>query len=685
MTRHVWFIPAVMLLWLGTLLSLAAEPAAQAVGSHPPLQPLPELTKRPLTAGPQLYIDAARGSDEAAGSEQAPWKSVNHALKLVKPGDTLVLRGGTYREQIYCAVSGTPDAPITIRAYPGERVFIDGGLAEFFEQPATAWEPFAGGAPGEYRSVKPYKNIRDVIGLFGDSHVALQTYWHTMDLRATNELWIDDPEKKLMVLPIYCGPGIWYDRQSGHIHVRLAHTNLKTPGLANYRGETDPRKLPLIIAPFNSVPLRVDMARYVRFQDLVIRGGGLDCVVLQMGIDVDFDNVTIFAGTYGIRAQSTGPFRMTHSAIHGMITPWSWRDENSLFTYTPRSYDPFLPPPKPANERNICRMNTHALLVTEGFYEFEVFAYPFNHDWEISYCDFTDAHDGVYLSGKGIKFHHNIVEHIQDDGIYLSSPSTYVTDDIHIYQNLLRDMFTVFGCHSRGGPVGEMFIYRNICDQRQGVPFTRPTPAIPEGKLPSGHGFLVHGGDLLGMESLHFYQNTFVTEVWSGSYAARLWTGTHTRTRRSVLNNLFVYMTRYADSAYPQEHDIQMDGNLHWCPVPDAKLPEGFLEKVRESKGSQAVKAKYPGGWEANSLVADPHFAAFALAVPAKNDYRLKPDSPAIGKGIVLPKEFVDPLRPAGDVRPDIGAFPLGADAAGYGRHAHVKLPFAGNSTSDKQ
>ena len=39
-------------------------------------------------------------------------------------------------------------------------------------------------------------------------------------------------------------------------------------------------------------------------------------------------------------------------------------------------------------------------------------------------------------------------------------------------------------------------------------------------------GFLAHGNDLLGMESLHFYQNTFITETWSGSYASRTWTTT---------------------------------------------------------------------------------------------------------------------------------------------------------------
>jgi hypothetical protein len=175
------------------LLGCVAVASAQAV-SHPPLRPLPEVSKRPMAKGPRFFVDPARGKDDAAGSETAPWRTINHALKQLRAGDTLYLRSGVYREQVYCAVAGKPDAPITIRAYPGERVILDGGLAEFFDEPAKAWAPHPQGAADEYRSVKAYKNIRDVLGLFGDSHVALQTYWHTMDLRAKNELWMDDLE-----------------------------------------------------------------------------------------------------------------------------------------------------------------------------------------------------------------------------------------------------------------------------------------------------------------------------------------------------------------------------------------------------------------------------------------------------------------------------------------------------------
>ena len=305
-------------------------------------------------------------------------------------------------------------------------------------------------------------------------------------------------------------------------HVRLAHTHVTHPEIANYTGETDPRKLPLVVAPFLSVPLLIDQAMHVRFQDLVIRGGGFNTVVLQFGVGIEFDNVTTLAATYGIRSRSTGPFRMVNSAIHGGIPPWGSRNENSLHTYTPRLYDPFVTEADvlhaesqrrgihkagepsvgslqdvwqqaPTKGRNVARLPTHALLVTEGTYEFEVFAYPRNHDWDISHCDFTDAHDGVYLSGHTIRFHNNRVDNIQDDGIYLSSPVPYFSDEIFIYQNLITRSLMAFGCHSRGGPTGDIYIFRNIADLRGGVYAGRGTPQAPDGRVTTYQIFLMHG------------------------------------------------------------------------------------------------------------------------------------------------------------------------------------------------
>ena len=71
--------------------------------------------------------------------------------------------------------------------------------------------------------------------------------------------------------PVYCGPGLWYDPASGRIHVRLSHTHLKH--MMNYEGETDPRKVPLVIAAAHAVPLRLDGAQHVRLAGLTVRGG----------------------------------------------------------------------------------------------------------------------------------------------------------------------------------------------------------------------------------------------------------------------------------------------------------------------------------------------------------------------------------------------------------------------------
>lgn len=655
---------------LGSSLLTAKAAVAATYQSHPPLRPLPPVSQRPLTPGPSRYVDATGGKDANDGSKAKPWRTLNHAMIQLSAGETLYLRGGVYRENVYCGVNGHPDAPITIRSYPGERAILDGGFAEFTETPAKAWVPLK---DGEYRSTKAYKNIRDVLGMFADSHIGLQTYWHPEDMRSTNEFMIDDPEKKFMVKPVYCGPGLWYDRDTGYIHIRLAHTHGQNPEVPNYSGETDPRKMPLVIAPFNSVTLFVDLAKHVRFQDLVIRGGGYNNTVLQFGIDLEFDNVLIYGGTYCMRARNTGPLKFTNSALYGHIPPWGWRGENSLATYTPRAYDPYLITEDTKNTRNIARLPTHALLVTEGFHEEDTFAYPFNHDWEISNSEFADSHDAVALTGRNMRFHHNWVGDIQDDALYLSNPTNYVNDNCYYYQNLITRCTSAFACHTRGGPGGNIYIFRNIVDQRKGVLWENPSPAKPKGVLLSHNLFLMHGGEVLGIESLFFYQNTFTLLGGNQRYAGLTLYRTSPVSQRRVFNNIFLYRDDYGTFvADDRKDDIQTDGNLYWCPVPGATAPADYLEKMRTSANSIANQKNLPDGWEAHSLVADPKLEAFSLDVNTLNNYGLRKDSPAIGKGVLLPKEWEDPLRPKNGSAPDIGALPVGAEPLRVGINRRI-------------
>src|SRR5262245_19056973 len=76
------------------------------VVSHPPLRSLPQPSNRPLNNGPSYFVDPIKGSDQQDGTQQKPWKTVNHALQQLKPGDTLYLRGGVYWENVVASPQG---------------------------------------------------------------------------------------------------------------------------------------------------------------------------------------------------------------------------------------------------------------------------------------------------------------------------------------------------------------------------------------------------------------------------------------------------------------------------------------------------------------------------------------------------------------------------------------------------
>jgi hypothetical protein len=692
-------IMILIVFWLFFLTGLAGAADFQ---SHPPIRPLAQPSQRPWGLGQKVFV-APTGDDANPGTEAKPWRTINAALKHLEPGDTLYLRGGIYFENVYCAIAGRPDAFITIRSYPGELAVIDGGLSEFQQDARGCWQPYKDGAAGEFISTRFYKNIRDVVGLFGDSNVGLQTYWYAMDLRSDNELWI--PDEKLMVKPIYCGPGLWYDKQTGRIHCRLAHTRLELPASSNhkithYRGQTDPRQLPLVIAPFNSRPLFVDQAMYIRFQDLVIRGGGYVTVDLLFGVGIEFDNCTIYAGTYGIWAKNTGPLKMTHCGVYGMIPPWAFRRENELYSYTSKAYPPFLEDNQGGQSyhsksvqpqkivRNIARLPTHAVLATAGGYEFEVFYYPANHDWEISHCEFTDGHDGVYLSGKDIYFHHNWVDNLQDDAVYISSPTTYFPTRLFIYQNLISTCTTAFGAHGRGGPGGDIYMYRNIVDMRRPVQYHRPVPNQPETKLiiRGSTIFQIHGSrHLLHMERMYFYQNTFLYPAnhIRGAFTGGTALAWHESAARRVFNNIFVFYGlggKYPKPGFGKNRDkadLQIDGNLHWNLTAGEGASPDWLKSLRDHKISQSNKINYPDGLAARCFAADPRFIRVSDDPKVVNDYRLQKDSPAIGKGVPLPREWPDILK-LQEKNPDIGALPSYGAQLMVGRHSRITAGMPG-------
>lgn len=632
------------------------------VRSHPPLRVAPKPAKRAMDSGPAKFVDARRGNDKANGSRTTPWKSIGHALENLSAGDTLYIRGGTYRERVRIALKGAAKKPITIRAYPGEAVVLDGGYAEFFDAPAQAWEPVAGGAKGEYRSRKTYRNLRNIYGWFGDSMIGLNSYYHAKDLRATNETitWPKGADPKTTdIRPLYCGPGLWYDATTGRIHCRLAHTHLPKP-VPNYNGETDPRKLPLVVSSFRSKPLMIDGATHVRIQDLTIRGGGYDTVEIDHGTHITLDNLTLWCSSYGLRASRTRHLKILNCGFYGSCPPWHFRGDTSKRAYPGRPF------------RDITRLNTHSHLVIGAGREYSVFAHPVNENWEIAYCEFTDAHDGPYLGGVSMKFHHNLIEDTQDDGVYLSQMyprHLYWRSGakIEIYQNVFRRCLTALAF---GGPEDtrdQLFIYRNIVDLRSPVwtgrpRGNRPKPAFSYGKLMGDHGSPP-------WPAMNIYHNTFVMRGPARTGGMTSLTHSKPEHPRKAFNNVFLHLARLPGYGLPDaDRGVIADGNIYWSPAAVGKKPAAFFGRFRRSRQFTASKAKYPLGTSTNSQLADPKFRSVPEDPAKTSDYRPQPGSPLINAGVSIPKEWPDVANIKDPGKPDVGALPKGTTMFPVGR-----------------
>jgi hypothetical protein len=80
-------------------------------------------------AGSALAVDrhvAPSGNDSAAGTAAAPWRTIQKAAETVRPGSTVLVHTGVYRERVRVLVSGTAARPIVFKAAPGARPVLDG-------------------------------------------------------------------------------------------------------------------------------------------------------------------------------------------------------------------------------------------------------------------------------------------------------------------------------------------------------------------------------------------------------------------------------------------------------------------------------------------------------------------------------------------------------------------------------
>ena len=121
------------------LLACALTLAAGLVRAHP------------ARAASTYYVSVS-GSNGSPGTLGAPWRTVDYGLRQLFPGDSLLVRGGTYVERVTSVTfrPATSNSPITVAAYPGERPIVKGVLqirgANYwtFDGINATWDPATG-------------------------------------------------------------------------------------------------------------------------------------------------------------------------------------------------------------------------------------------------------------------------------------------------------------------------------------------------------------------------------------------------------------------------------------------------------------------------------------------------------------------------------------------------------------
>ncbi len=671
---------AVLLSCCGLVLNtciVAAETGGFA--SHPPQRPLPKpATPRSAEEGPRLYVDPVQGDDAATGDQDAPWRTLQHALRQLRPGDTLVLRGGVYYEQTALVRSGTAESPITIESAPGELAILDGGLREFFEEPASAWIPFDDGAEGEYVSTRtfPHADSRRppgqflpaawepmwgieherplALGNFGDSMTPLHGYRLAVDLRSNNELWIGG-KQEMRDTGLYCGPGLWFNRETGRIHIRLAHHRLDGLGINAYRGETDPRRLPLVVAVgFGEEVLRLTGIDHVRIRDIVLRGAtGSPMISLYGCRNVELDGLTVYGGFPALLINASQDVRVVDSAFRGLAAPWTSR-AHMKYRGT-ASYQIVLRDDQPRNA-----------------------------DIEFVRCEFTDDHDFAYLRYvTNLQFHHNFVDNFNDDG--LECGPKLRDHSMFIFQNRIGRCLIPLTQHEIEAdespidhdPESGAFIYRNVFDMRGGVYKGPPESPDPTGAFLRQEGHLVgdHGSPVWNV--MRVYHNTFLrdTPVFRDYYLFGLGAQGLRQNERDVFNNVFVQTGQLPGVGFAgieQAGPLRAGGNIIWSPAAEAAADDDHFASFRKSRLFADSRSHYEPGWTTEDRAVDPGFNL--LSADSIVDLRLQSGSAAINAGIPLPAEWPDSVRPLDAGPPDIGVLPFGAEAWGVGVRGRIPL-----------
>jgi len=188
----------------------------------------------PVPTSPLTRVVAPSGSDAAAGTAEAPWRTVAFAVDNVPNGGTIVLRGGVYRESAYSERRAS-----MIQAWPGEAVWFDGA------DPVTGWVADGSAwrrdnwnvrfdrnayASGQYNSESPLAGWPDMVFVDG----APMTEVNARSKVVPGTFFADYANAKLYVGTNPAGRLVEASVRSSALTLKVAGSGLKGVGVRRY-------------------------------------------------------------------------------------------------------------------------------------------------------------------------------------------------------------------------------------------------------------------------------------------------------------------------------------------------------------------------------------------------------------------------------------------------------------------
>ena len=140
----------------------------------------------------ELYVSPA-GSDKNPGSAKAPFATIARAARAVKPGDTVKIGPGVYREQVTFRKSGKKGAPVTFSGTRGPK----GEFLTVIESPGIVIDKWAAApevAPGVWKAKvakRPNVVMMDgkMIALINEKTMALEREVKLPGILDENRFW----------------------------------------------------------------------------------------------------------------------------------------------------------------------------------------------------------------------------------------------------------------------------------------------------------------------------------------------------------------------------------------------------------------------------------------------------------------------------------------------------------------